>query len=160
MSRRAGGERGSALLLMPTAVLVIVILGSIAVDSALVFTAQRELADAAAAAANDAVTAGLSDEAFYACGSLELDAGRAREVAARALAARSADIVDAVETVSIGRDTVGAPTVTVSVVGSVSTMFAPAVPGGRDVRPVRATATASAARADNSGPAEACTSGT
>ncbi|MDT7548844.1 MAG: hypothetical protein QOE84_1238, partial [Actinomycetota bacterium] len=44
-------------MLMPAALLVLVVLGSIAVDSPRLFLAQRELPDAAAGAANDAAGA-------------------------------------------------------------------------------------------------------
>src|SRR3712207_1178709 len=45
-------ETGSALILMPAAVLVLVILAAIAVDAAIMFLGERELAAATAAAAN------------------------------------------------------------------------------------------------------------
>lgn len=53
------GERGSALMLMPVAVLIVILLGGIAVDRALLFGAQRDLVATAQAAANDAVAAGV-----------------------------------------------------------------------------------------------------
>lgn len=137
---------GSALLLMPAAVLIVVILGSLAVDSAIVFAAQRQLADAASSAANDAVTAGLADAPFYACGQLDLDPQRVRSVVVESLAARSADIVEAVETVTVGRGPNGEPTVAVAVRGSVTPLLAPALPGTERSRTVQAHAEASAAR--------------
>ena len=59
-------------MLMPAAVLVVVILGGIAVDSAVVFTAQRELVSAAQAAANDAVAYGIDEGAFRAVAATSL----------------------------------------------------------------------------------------
>jgi D-alanyl-D-alanine carboxypeptidase len=44
-------------MLMPAAVLIVIVLGSIAVDFAIVFLGEREAASLAAAAANDAATA-------------------------------------------------------------------------------------------------------
>ena len=58
-------ERGSSLMLMPAAVLVVMVLGAIAVDQSLVYTRQRELVAAAEAAANDAAGYGLDRDAFY-----------------------------------------------------------------------------------------------
>jgi Flp pilus assembly protein TadG len=81
-------------MLVPAAVLVLVILASITVDAAVAFLGQRELANAAAAAANDAVTAGLSDVAFYRgtgdlpSGTLLVDPARAADVARHAVTAR------------------------------------------------------------------------
>ena len=63
MKRRAR-DRGSVLMLMPAAVLIVILLGSIAVDFAVVFLGQRDLGTAAAAAANDAATYGLDEAAF------------------------------------------------------------------------------------------------
>ncbi|HEX9531019.1 MAG TPA: hypothetical protein VF954_07765, partial [Acidimicrobiales bacterium] len=82
------GDRGSVLLLVPAAVLVLVILGAIAVDSAVVFLGQRELANGADAAANDAATA-FSDPAFYrAGGTTAIDSRQATAVVEASLAAR------------------------------------------------------------------------
>lgn len=46
-------------MLMPVAVLIIILLGAIAVDRALLFGAQRDLVATAQAAANDGVAAGV-----------------------------------------------------------------------------------------------------
>ena len=51
-------ERGSVLLLFPAAVLIVIVLSAITVDSSIAFLAQRELANATAAAANDAASRG------------------------------------------------------------------------------------------------------
>lgn len=86
-------ERGSVLMLMPAAVLVVVILGGIAVDSAVVFTAQRELVSATQAAANDAVAYGIDENAFrdgrgYVDDPARVDQAIARSLASRGLAVR------------------------------------------------------------------------
>lgn len=56
--RRHTSERASVLMLMPAAVLIMIILGALAVDRAVIFEAQRDLVSTAQASANDA--AGLS----------------------------------------------------------------------------------------------------
>ena len=61
-------EGGSTLLLVPSAVLVVFLLTSLAVDAAATFLAQRELADACASAANDAATAALDPGLLYGAG--------------------------------------------------------------------------------------------
>jgi len=82
-------QRGSVLLLVPAAVLVLMVLGAIAVDGAIVFLGQRELGSAVAAAANDAAGAAFADAPFYEAGRVEVDVDRAQRVAAASLAARA-----------------------------------------------------------------------
>ena len=119
------------LLLVPAGVLVLFVLGAIAVDFAIAFMAQRELTSAAAAAANDAATAALSDAAFYEGGDggpgrIEIDDDAARGFVDRALAARRPRGVSDVTTVveAPGRQ------VCVTLTGRVEYLFAKAVPGG------------------------------
>jgi hypothetical protein len=78
---RSRGERGSVLLLFPAAILITVALAAMAVDNAVAFLAQRELVNATAAAANDAATEALSDDAFYRGNQLELSASAVEAVA-------------------------------------------------------------------------------
>ena len=61
-------EGGSTLLLVPSAVLVLFLLTALAVDAAASFLAQRELADACAAAANDAAAVALDPGRLYGVG--------------------------------------------------------------------------------------------
>lgn len=75
-------------MLMPAAVLVVVILGGIAVDSAVVFGAQRELVDAAQAAANDAAAYGIDEATFRSGGGYVYDSARVEDAVARALSSR------------------------------------------------------------------------
>lgn len=57
-------DGGSVLLLMPAAVLIVMVLGAVAVDAAVVYLGERQASDLAASVANDA--AALLDEArFY-----------------------------------------------------------------------------------------------
>ena len=126
---RDGGEAGSVLMLMPAGVLIVLLLGAIAVDAAVVFLGERELADLTAAAANDAATAALAPEAFYRCGTLRLDAGAARDVAVTVATSRASDSV-ALTALDVTVDNAGAaPTVSVAATGTVDLVFTPAVPG-------------------------------
>jgi hypothetical protein len=129
-------------MLMPAAILVLMVLGSIAVDSARVCLAHRERGDAAAAAANDAVGAALEDAAFYRSGgALAIDPARARatvDAAVRARAPQGLMVAPPVVTIS-GRQ------VCVSLEATVAPLFARAVPGAGGARTVRARATATAA---------------
>lgn len=145
----AADERGSALMLMPAAVLVVIVLSAVAVDGALAFMGRRELSAAAAAAANDAVVAALSERGFYeACGDLDLDAAAAQRVAERTFALRASDAyaLEAVEAaVGVAPDG-GAVRVRVEATGTVERVLTPALLGGRGQR-VRAAGEATAERA-------------
>lgn len=129
------------LLLMPAAVLVVLVLASIAVDFTIAFLGEREAASLAAAAANDAVTAAIDDERFRAGEGIHLDEDRARRIALDTLDASSTELDDVtVEVVTDVRD--GEPAVTVTVRGTIDYVFAPALPGAPTEAFVEATATA------------------
>jgi hypothetical protein len=141
--RRADAERGSALALMPAAVIIFVILAAITVDFALLFLAQRELGDAAAAAANDAVVVGLEEAAFYECGALELDEDAVDEAVRAAVDARVSDAVEVTDVaITPATSADGEPEVAVALTGRVDLIFAPAVPGYDGTAPVRASSEA------------------
>ena len=113
-------ERGSVLTLMPAAALIFVVLGALAVDSALAFLGEREASNAAAAAANDAAAAAVDPSTFYGEGDVRLDPAVARRVALAAadtigLEQLSVDVVV----------TPGRPEVTVTVRGRVELLFRP-----------------------------------
>jgi hypothetical protein len=73
-------ERASALVLAPALVLVLIVLGGMAVDLALVRSARRALDDSVAAAADDA--AGMLDERrLLVDGTVLIDPAAARRVA-------------------------------------------------------------------------------
>ena len=74
-------ERGSTLLLFPAALLIMVALAAMTVDTAVAFLAQRQLMNATAAAANDAATEALSDRSFYQANRLELSPATVEAVA-------------------------------------------------------------------------------
>jgi Flp pilus assembly protein TadG len=140
------GERGSALMLMPAAVLVFVVLGAIAVDFAVAFLGEREVSNAAAAAANDAVGAALDLDRLYEDDALRLDPAAAERVGRAAVEAAGLDDLDDVAVrVDVAPD---APTVTVTVSARVRYVFSKALPGGPDGVPVQATATATAEEDD------------
>lgn len=79
-------DRGSALMLLPACVLVVLVLISIAVDMSLVHLRQRQAVDLAAAAANDAVTAG-ADDGQLRSGTYVLDPAQVAAVVERRIAA-------------------------------------------------------------------------
>src|SRR4051794_38612130 len=123
-------ERGSALMLMPAAVLVFVVLGAIAVDFAVAFLGEREVSNAAAAAANDVAGAALDRDRLYADGALRLDPQAADRAGRSAVAAAGLDDLDDIQVrVDVAADE---PVVTVTVSARVRYVFAKALPGGPD----------------------------
>jgi Flp pilus assembly protein TadG len=118
-------ERGSALILVPAGVLVLIILAAIAIDFSLVFLAQRELTDATTAAANDAAAAAIRPSTFYGSGQLTLDPDAAARIACdsvRGQAASGLDITDV-------RIETGDRSVRVTAQATVRAVFLRAVPG-------------------------------
>jgi len=135
-------ERGSILLLMPAAVLVLLALAAVAVDASLAFLAEREVANAAAAAANDAAGAALRDSDFYREGRVVIDPSLAEAVASRSVDARSERYL---HDVRVDVETDG-DRVRVTVSGRVDYLFSSALPGGPHHADVQASATATAER--------------
>lgn len=134
-------ERGSVLLLMPAGILVVVLLGSIAVDFAIAFLGEREVASLATSAANDAATAAVDEAHLRATGEFRLDPTRAERVVAATIAASSSEVdLDApvVEVVDVN----GEPAVRVRLTGRVDYIFARAIPGAPDGADVGASAVA------------------
>jgi Flp pilus assembly protein TadG len=129
-------ERGSVLLLLPAAVMIFLILGALAVDFTQAWSAERELANAAAAAANDAASRAVDLDYLYATGELRLLADKARFVAERSVAAAGLDRLDATV---VDVEVVGL-TVRVTVRGRAHYLFGPAVPGGPEGADVEASA--------------------
>lgn len=142
------GDRGSVLLLFPVAVLVVVILAAITVDSAVMFLGQREVANAAAGAANDAATIGVGNTSFYRAGVVELDPGTVQRLAAERVraaldAVRFEDI--RVDAVVVPGSSGCAPTVQVHASATVAYVFARALPGAPARATVESTSVAAAA---------------
>lgn len=133
-------ERGSVLLLFPAALLVILVLASIAADAALAFEAQRELANAVAGAANDAAVQALANGRFYRQGAVGLNDGEAGRLAtAEVAAAAGGGIRNLAVTTSVTGNTI-----TVMASGTVNKLFAPTIPGASRVARVTARSTARA----------------
>ena len=149
---RSRGERGSVLLLFPAALLIMVALAAMAVDSAVAFLAQRELTNATAAAANDAATEALSDRSFYQGNRIELSPSAVETVAVdrvRALIdeSRHHDLTvraDAVPPAGAGC----AWTVRVVASSRVDEVFGKALPGSSGSVAVRAQSTAGPKQSD------------
>lgn len=141
-ARRPGHEHGSVLVLMPAAVLVFLVLGALAVDAAALFLAQRHLANAASAAANDAASQAVDLDRFYADGSVRLVALDAQRVAVATVERLGLDHLGDVRPVA----TVRGDVVEVTVSARARQVFAPAIPGGPDTVAVAATAVAQGRR--------------
>lgn len=127
-------------MLVPAGMLVILILGAIAVDSAAAFMAQRELINQAAAIANDAVTRAIPAEGLQAGASASPDPAVVDRMVRESLVGRR-----------IGGGTVRAEDIDVQVEGQVvrirasedvPKVFATAVPGAPRSARVRATVSA------------------
>lgn len=138
MIRRS--DRGSVLALVPAAFLVLVILGALAVDSAATYLAQRQLRDSLAAAAADAVGAGLSRSSFYSHGVVTLALSQAGQVVCQSVGAQAVgDLHDVRLWIAVA-----GPTIRLEGTASVDAVFGRDIPGF-GVRLVRAGTTATAA---------------
>ena len=131
----ARDERGSALMLVPAAVLVLVMLAAIAVDSAVVLLAERDLSDRTAAVANDIAGFAASDDAFYSGGVVALSGQHASRYTDLAFApARTPEGYRGWHATA----TTTGRTVTISAEADVEYIFAKALPGFPDVAHVQA----------------------
>lgn len=89
-------------MLMPAAVLIMLLLGAIAVDSAIVYLGQRQAYNVAFDAANDAAGAGLDLHAVRTRGEIVYDPARIEVLAAQAVAAAGIDDLELVSAVPDG----------------------------------------------------------
>lgn len=129
------------LLLAPAGVLVVLVLASLAVDFAIAFMGEREVASLAAASANDAVTAAVDEDHLRRTGEFRLDPDVVERVVASTLAASSTEVAldrPVVEITAVD----GEPAVRVRLTGRVDYVFAPAIPGAPDGVDVGASAVA------------------
>ena len=125
-------ERGSVLMLMPAAVLIVIILGAMAVDQAIVFGAQRDLVSTAQAAADDAVAAGVNVGDLRDRGLLSVDRQRIDQVVTAAVAQADGPVTV--------RWRIEGSELVVRLIRRVNLVFSQGVPGGADHRTVTATA--------------------
>lgn len=131
-------ERGSVLVLMPAAVLIVLVLAAIAVDLSLVHLGRREALAAAEAAANDAVTAGLDEQALRAGRGYTLDPTRVDRTVTASLAAHG--VVERLRHRPVVR--IDGTTVSVQLTLRVDYVFARALPGVAHGTEVSATGSA------------------
>jgi uncharacterized membrane protein len=130
--RRAGRDDGQAVMLLPAAILILVVLGALAVDLSLVYLANRQLHDAAAAAANDAAAQCFDEVAYRTTGRFTVDAARVDRVARATLAAQDGDVVrraTATITATATADPARPCQVTVRLRSESDELFLKAVPG-------------------------------
>lgn len=127
-------------MLFPAAFLIMLVLGSLAIDAGAVFVGQRDLASAAGAAANDATTLGLNLERLRDDGTLVLDPGLVESSVLATLGRRGiADQLAAPPEIEIAGDQIS-----VTLTRHVAYVIAPALPGAPAGRTVTVTARASA----------------
>ena len=135
-------DRGSTLLFFPAALLVVVVLASITVDLARLRLVQRQVDDTAAAAVNDAVTAGLDVDALRRGDDYRLDRRRVEQVVGRSVQAHDHA---GIGTLEADVEVTGPRAVEVHLTGRVPLGFARVLPAAPDVLIVRAEARATAA---------------
>ncbi len=139
VARRLRGHQGSVLILMPAAMLIVLLLGAIAVDLTIVHLRQQQAIEAAASAANDAVTGGLDQTALraghgYHLDPAQVDAAVDRSIDAQGLADQLAAPPQITEPT--------ANSITVVLTLRAEYLFARALPGTPHSTTVRGTATA------------------
>ncbi|HZT64434.1 MAG TPA: hypothetical protein VFA11_01455 [Acidimicrobiales bacterium] len=138
-SRR--GDTGSALVLVPATVLILLALGALVVDAAVVFLGERSLQAAAATAATDAVSQ-LDDPLFYRSGQVAIDPARAVATADQSVASQALSglqLIGSPQVSVVGRQ------VCVALSGRVRPVFGRSIPGFGAGTVVTARATATAA---------------
>lgn len=128
-------SRGSVLMLMPAAVVIVLLLGAIAVDSAILYLEQRQAYNVAFDAANDAAGAGIDRDVARTTGELVYDPSRVRAVAEATVDASATDGLTLVSAVPEGAG------VAVTVEVRVRRLFVQAF-GGRSTETIRLTARA------------------
>lgn len=138
---RCCGERGSVLMLVPAGILVLLCLAAIAVDGAIIFAAERDLANRTAAVAGDLANMAVDDDTLYGDGDVVLRADVAASYAA--LSFPPEDPPNGYETWRAAASTDGRR-VTVSATAEVRYLFASAIPGARPSTTVQASSTATA----------------
>jgi hypothetical protein len=131
------------LVLMPAAILIVLLLGAIAVDLTVVHLRQQQAIDAAASAANDAVTYGLDQGALRAGRGYRLDPARVTAAVDQSIDAQGLSGELAAPPVVTEPDAVS---VRVVITLRAAYVFARSLPGAPRGTTVTGTATASAAQ--------------
>jgi hypothetical protein len=129
-------------MLMPAGLLIVLVLASIAVDMSLVHLRKRQAFELAAAAANDAATAGVDQGRLRTTHDYVLDPDRTRSVVGNVVAASQL----APQLARPPVVTVTGAAVRVELALEADYIFADAVPGAPDGTVVTASATATAIR--------------
>ncbi|MDZ7673925.1 MAG: hypothetical protein U5K30_02485 [Acidimicrobiales bacterium] len=124
-------------MLMPAAVLIVLLLGAIAVDSAIAYLGQRQAYNVAFDAANDAAGAGFDAGIARTEGRIVYDEARVGDIAMQAVDAAG---IDDLELVDVDIDETGAVAVTVEI--TIDRLFVQAF-GLDSGDPIRMTARAS-----------------
>jgi hypothetical protein len=118
------GDRGSSLMLMPAAVLVMMLLGAIALDAAAIRMQSRELRNVARSAANDALSAAVDVDHLRETGEIRIDESLARVTVDEAITRRS--VADAaVDAVVVTTEPDGTIVLTVTLRRSVDHVLRP-----------------------------------
>ncbi len=122
-------DRGSALLLFPAGLAILLVLAAIAFDFSWAFQRQRQLVELADAAANDAVSYGLDEARLHQDGAYCLSAARVeRSLRATLLASGTPVTLRSVQLLTV--DGAACPTgVAVTIAASTPQPFSAAVPG-------------------------------
>jgi hypothetical protein len=134
-------EDGSVLPLLPVLIIICFLLGTLSVSTASTFLAKRELYNAAAAAANDAVS-GIDDVDYYTNSAYTFDPTNMKKLATQSITARLDDTLrmrseDIVITLEDGG-------VRVTLEADFSPVFRGFLPGGLKKTRLKATALAEA----------------
>ncbi len=137
-------------MMLPAAMMILIVLGAIAVDGAVAFLGHRHLADAAAAAANDAAAQAMDEPLYRATGRFTLDPAKALQVVRASLIAQGDPVAaGAVPNlgagdvlITPGPDPLHPVTVIVTLRSQVGFVFSKAVPGAPRVALVTARASA------------------
>jgi hypothetical protein len=136
-----GTEQGSVLPLLPVLIIICFLLGTLSVSTASTFLAKRELYNAAAAAANDAVS-GIDDEKYFGDSVYVFDPINAQKLAIQSVKARVGDTLRLRE--QDIKVTVDGERIRVSLEADFSPVFRGFLPGGLKKTRITATALAEA----------------
>ena len=134
-------ERGSVLPLLPVLIIVCFLLGTLSVSTASTFLAKRELYNAAAAAANDAVS-GINDASYFGESKYVFDPVIAQKLAVQSVKARVGDTLRLRE--QDIKVTVDGEVLRVTLEADFSPVFRGFLPGGLKKTRIKATALAEA----------------